>query len=97
MTDRPGMVRGAAETRIMELALQLLDACRAEVATIPTGDRVASADDLEASVLSMAVQSVFMADLLETRGADGFTTEMNQARFLARFTGLGAGVGACIG
>jgi len=80
---------------VRDLALQLLDACRADVAASPQAAGRAG-NELEASTLSLALQAVFMADSL-TMKSEGGIVALDADRAFGMFSGLGVGVANILG
>lgn len=85
----------ARTTALRDLALQLLDACRTDVAAAPQSAGK-DATELEASTMSLALQAVFMADSL-TMKSEGGIVPLSQERAAGMFYGLGVGVGNILG
>jgi hypothetical protein len=89
------VVSTAAEARLTELALQVMDAARAILHEDPAYKPNMAAELLEAGALSLAIQSVFLAELMESRDDKG-DARPSPERFRARYLALGGGVGNCV-
>jgi len=85
----------ARTAALRDLALQLLDAARADVAAAPQAQGK-SGTELEASTISLAVQAVFMADSLTMKSTDGIVP-LTADRAAGMFFGLGVAVGNILG
>lgn len=88
-------VEDTAQNELQEIGLQLLDRCRAEVARHPQS-KGREASELEASAISLAVQTVVMADAMTQRGHDGMVS-LDSDRGRGMFVGLGMGAGHVLG
>lgn len=90
-------VGGADQERLLDLALQLMDACRA-VSAQTFGQALGDTGTAVSVATQMAVQVVFSAEIAHNRrrGEDEWA-KIDADEMMARFHGLGAGVGQAVG
>lgn len=88
----------AAEADMQDLAFALLDRCRVQVgADAATINSSATAEQLMSATISMAVQSIVMANSQTIAGPGESFASIDTGMADAIYRGLGAGVGNCIG
>jgi hypothetical protein len=89
-------ITGEGEQRLADAALQLLDVARSVLPQDPGYRPGMPAEVMEAASMGLAIQAVFLAELIDARDKRTAEVVVTGERYLARFTGLGAGVGYCL-
>lgn len=80
---------------LRDLALQLVDACRVDIEASPDAAG-RDGDERSAAAVSLALQTVFMAETMTQRHSEGVVA-LDQTRAFGMFVGLGQGVGHILG
>lgn len=78
-----------------DLALQLMDAARGALPGDPSYRPGMAANVMEAGALALAIQAVFLSEMMESRDAQK-DCRPSPERFMARFLGVGQGIGHCV-
>lgn len=89
------MLSDEQEAEVADMALALLDRCRALVASQHTPGEL-TAEQLLSTTMCVAIQSVFLAEPGTNRVEDGMS-KLDRDYIAALYHGLGAGVGHCLG